>query len=153
MAELESWLRSIGLGKQIELFRANDIDLDIASHLTESDLIGLGLSLGDRRRLMRAIATLAKGDVATSAPPIPSSVTAERRRLTIMFCDLEVKAVVQPIDLGGAGAALERELIAFCRSKIADYKCPRSIDFSPQLPRDPTGKLYRRLLRDQYRTS
>jgi long-chain acyl-CoA synthetase len=65
----------------------------------------------------------------------------------------EVKAVVQPIDLGGAGAALERELIAFCRSKIADYKCPRSIDFSPQLPRDPTGKLYRRLLRDQYRTS
>jgi long-chain acyl-CoA synthetase len=65
----------------------------------------------------------------------------------------EVKAVVQPVDMGRAGTELERELMAFCRSQIADYKCPRSIDFSSQLPRDPTGKLYRRLLREQYRKS
>lgn len=63
----------------------------------------------------------------------------------------EVKAVVQPVDMALAGPALARELIAFCRANIADYKCPRSIDFSAQLPRDPTGKLYRRILRDQYR--
>ena len=62
-----------------------------------------------------------------------------------------VKAVVQPIDMALAGPALERELIAFCRAAIAGYKCPRSVDFSAQLPRDPTGKLHRRVLRDQYR--
>ena len=63
----------------------------------------------------------------------------------------EVKAVVQPTDMALAGPGLERELIAFCRAGIADYKCPRSIDFSAQLPRDPTGKLHRRILRDQYK--
>jgi long-chain acyl-CoA synthetase len=62
----------------------------------------------------------------------------------------EVKAVVQPADMALAGPALEQELIACCRAAIADYKCPRSIDFSPQLPRDPAGKLYRRVLRERY---
>ena len=45
---------------------------------------------------------------------------------------------------------LERELIAYCRSHLAALKCPRSIDFKEELPRHPTGKLYKRLLRDQY---
>ncbi len=62
----------------------------------------------------------------------------------------EVKAVVQPIDMADAGPDLERELIAFCREHLADYKCPRSIDFRPELPRHPTGKLYKRLLKDEY---
>jgi long-chain acyl-CoA synthetase len=62
----------------------------------------------------------------------------------------QVKAVVQPVDMSLAGPALERELIAFCRAAIAHYKCPRSVDFSAQLPRDPTGKLHRRVLREQY---
>jgi long-chain acyl-CoA synthetase len=50
-----------------------------------------------------------------------------------------------------AGKALERELIAFCRSQIEEYKCPRSVEFTAQLPREPTGKLQRRLLREQSR--
>jgi long-chain acyl-CoA synthetase len=62
----------------------------------------------------------------------------------------EVKAVVQPVDMAEAGPALERELIAFCRSQLADFKCPRSVDFEAELPRHPTGKLYKRLLRDRY---
>nr|MBA3655689.1 AMP-binding protein [Actinomycetota bacterium] len=62
----------------------------------------------------------------------------------------EVKAVVQPMDMAEAGADLERELIAFCREHLADVKCPRSIDFRPELPRHPTGKLYKRLLKDEY---
>ncbi len=62
----------------------------------------------------------------------------------------EVKAVVQPADPAAAGADLERELIAFCRSQLADVKCPRSIDFREELPRQPTGKLYKRLLKDEY---
>jgi len=62
----------------------------------------------------------------------------------------EVKAVVQPADMADAGPALERELIAFCREHLADVKCPRSVDFEAELPRHPTGKLYKRLIRDRY---
>jgi acyl-CoA synthetase (AMP-forming)/AMP-acid ligase II len=62
----------------------------------------------------------------------------------------EVKAVVQPADMADAGPALEQELIAYCREHLADVKCPRSIDFRPELPRHPTGKLYKRLLKDEY---
>ena len=49
-----------------------------------------------------------------------------------------------------AGPELEKELIAFCRAQLADVKCPRSVDFWEELPRHPTGKLYKRLLKDEY---
>jgi long-chain acyl-CoA synthetase len=65
----------------------------------------------------------------------------------------EVKAVVQPDAMPAndeEAKALERELIAYCRSHLADLKCPRSVDFRPELPRHPTGKLYKRLLKDEY---
>jgi acyl-CoA synthetase (AMP-forming)/AMP-acid ligase II len=62
----------------------------------------------------------------------------------------EVKAVVQPVDLGEAGPELAEELIAFCRTHLSHIKCPRSIDFEAELPRHPTGKLYKRALRDRY---
>jgi len=61
-----------------------------------------------------------------------------------------VHAVVQPLDLRDAGPDLERELVAFCRANLAHYKCPQAIDFDAELPRQPTGKLYKRLLRDRY---
>jgi long-chain acyl-CoA synthetase len=65
----------------------------------------------------------------------------------------EVKAVVQPVTMPAddeAARALAQELILFCKSELADVKCPRSIDFRPELPRHPTGKLYKRLLKDEY---
>lgn len=62
----------------------------------------------------------------------------------------QVKAVVQVIEAATADDALAAELIAFTRDRIAHYKCPRSVDFEPELPRLPTGKLYKRLLRDRY---
>jgi fatty-acyl-CoA synthase len=62
----------------------------------------------------------------------------------------EVKAVVQPLDMAEAGPALEAELLAYCRARLAALKCPRSIDFEAQLPRQDNGKLYKRLLRDRY---
>ncbi|HET9600248.1 MAG TPA: AMP-binding protein, partial [Acidimicrobiales bacterium] len=65
----------------------------------------------------------------------------------------EVKAVVQPITMpadADSAATLERTLIAYCRTELADIKCPRSIDFREELPRHPTGKLYKRLLKDEY---
>ena len=62
----------------------------------------------------------------------------------------QVKAVVQPVSMHEAGPELEARLLAFCHERLAKYKCPRSIDFDATLPRHPTGKLYKRLLRDQY---
>ena len=62
----------------------------------------------------------------------------------------EVKAVIQPADRVEPGPELARELMAFCQEYLAKYKCPRSIDFEKELPRLPTGKLYKRVLRDRY---
>lgn len=62
----------------------------------------------------------------------------------------EVKAVVQPRDMADAGPELEQELIAYCREHLSHIKCPRSVDFEAELPRHPTGKLYKRLLKDRY---
>jgi fatty-acyl-CoA synthase len=61
-----------------------------------------------------------------------------------------VKAVVQPVDVAEAGPALAAELVAYCRERLAAFKCPRSVDFEPALPRDPNGKLYKRRLRERY---
>jgi acyl-CoA synthetase (AMP-forming)/AMP-acid ligase II len=63
----------------------------------------------------------------------------------------EVKAVVQAVPGTVTGPALERDLIAFCRSQLAAYKCPRSVDFTEAMPRHDNGKLLKRLLRDHYR--
>ena len=62
----------------------------------------------------------------------------------------EVKAVVEPVDWADAGDELGAELIAYCRDRLAHYKCPRSVDFTDELPRSDAGKLYKRLLRDRY---
>ena len=62
----------------------------------------------------------------------------------------EVKAVVQPMEGIAHDDALAQELMRFCQDNLSKYKCPRSIDFDPALPRLPTGKLYKRVLRDKY---
>jgi len=62
----------------------------------------------------------------------------------------EVKAVVQPRDMADAGPELAAELIAYCREQLSPIKCPKSVDFEAELPRHPTGKLYKRLLKDRY---
>jgi long-chain acyl-CoA synthetase len=61
-----------------------------------------------------------------------------------------VRAVVQPVDPAAAGPDLEAALLAHCRAELATYKCPRQVDFVTELPRDPNGKLYKRLLREPY---
>jgi acyl-CoA synthetase (AMP-forming)/AMP-acid ligase II len=61
-----------------------------------------------------------------------------------------VKAVVELVDPSTAGPEVEAELIAACRERLAPYKCPRTVDFVTELPRDPNGKLYKRLLKDRY---
>jgi acyl-CoA synthetase (AMP-forming)/AMP-acid ligase II len=62
----------------------------------------------------------------------------------------QVKAVVQPADWSKAGPELEAQLIAHCKAHLASLKCPKSIDFLQELPRDPTGKMMKRELRERY---
>ena len=89
--DVGGWLRSLGLGQYEALFRASDIDADILPELTEVDLEKLGVSLGHRKSLLRAISGLAAAETLP-APSAPSGTkpqdAAERRQLTVMFCDL-----------------------------------------------------------------
>jgi hypothetical protein len=89
--DVGSWLRNLGLGQYEALFRASEIDADILPELTEVDLEKLGVPLGHRKRLLRAISgltaaeTLAAPSASAGAKPQDA---AERRQLTVMFCDL-----------------------------------------------------------------
>ena len=62
----------------------------------------------------------------------------------------EVKAIIEPINWSERGNELEDELINFCKENLSSIKCPKTIDFEKELPRHPTGKLYKRLLKDRY---
>ena len=64
----------------------------------------------------------------------------------------EVKAVIQPVSMADATPEFAAELLGWCRERLSHIKCPRSVDFLEELPRHPTGKLYKRLLRDRYWT-
>jgi class 3 adenylate cyclase len=83
------WLRGLGLGRYEAAFNANSIGPDVLPDLTDGDLVQLGVNLGDRKRLLKAIAHLsaAKPPSPMAAPPSRLD-TAERRQLTVMFCDL-----------------------------------------------------------------
>ena len=61
-----------------------------------------------------------------------------------------IKAVVEPAPGAEPGAVLAAEVLAYCREHLAAFKCPRTVDFTAALPRDPNGKLYKRKLRDPY---
>ena len=86
--DVGSWLRSLGLEQYEALFRENDIDAEVLGDLTDADLEKLGVTLGHRKRLLKGIAELASADtIAPPTRPAPST-TAERRPITVMFCDL-----------------------------------------------------------------
>jgi class 3 adenylate cyclase len=95
--DVGGWLRGLGLGQYEEKFRDNKIEADLLPRLTVDDLKDIGVSaLGDRMRLLDAIAALAGTDPSAaaptsrskSAPPKGGQVSAERRPITVMFCDL-----------------------------------------------------------------
>jgi class 3 adenylate cyclase/predicted ATPase len=88
MSTIATWLDRLGLEQYTTAFVDNAIDVAILPDLTEADLEKLGVALGDRKRMLRAIAELSAG---SSAAPIasPSSGTeSERRQITVLFCDL-----------------------------------------------------------------
>src|SRR5258705_3651596 len=106
--DLRLWLSKLGLEQHAETFAANDIELDLLPDLSDEDLKELGLSLGHRRRLLRAIARLSSERVSPAIEPAaPSDAAAvrqaERRQLTVLFCDLvgstELSARHDPEDL------------------------------------------------------
>jgi class 3 adenylate cyclase len=93
------WLDGLGLGQYASVFTENAIDLEVLPELTEADLESLGVLLGHRKKILKAIAGLSIGaDGATARPevsrtsgtqePPPTVSEAERRQLTVMFCDL-----------------------------------------------------------------
>src|SRR6202162_4694891 len=90
--DVGDWLRRLGLGQYETLFRQNDIDAEVLSELTDGDLEKFGVSFGHRKRLLKAIAILGSAETAAKptnpGPPQTSPGVAERRQLTVMFCDL-----------------------------------------------------------------
>ena len=88
--DVAAWLRDLGLGRYEGRFRESEIEADVLPDLTEADLEKLGLPLGPRKRILKAIANLSQApktvEVESVAPPTVDA--AERRQLTVMFCDL-----------------------------------------------------------------
>src|SRR6516225_9421390 len=130
--EITNWLRGLGLEQYAPAFRDNDIDSETLPQLTTDDLIGLGVtSIGHRRKLLSAISalredetTLARGQVAPRETPRLSPLAdiapAERRQLTIMFCDLvgstELAIRLDPEDL--------RDIIATYHRRVTEVVTP-----------------------------
>jgi class 3 adenylate cyclase len=101
MTPFGTWLAEVGLGRYDDVFVSNGIDFDVIRSLSEADLRELGLTLGDRKRLVQAIARLDEQRIADTVTPVVPLGTAsgplledavspggERRQLTVMFCDL-----------------------------------------------------------------
>ena len=93
MDEMERWLAPLGLVQLAPVLRANDIDLEILPELSEADLEKLGLSLGQRKKLLKAVASLSHRSLSTAdnadlTPSLSAVSSAERRQLSVMFCDL-----------------------------------------------------------------
>jgi hypothetical protein len=97
VATIAELLASLGMSEYAERFAENDVEIDVLSELTDQDLERLGIALGHRRRMLRAIRELGSSRAATgSERPGSASVTtqpalqdiAERRQLTVMFRDL-----------------------------------------------------------------
>ena len=90
--DIGGWLRSLGLGQYESTFRENEIDADVLPDLTEIDLEKLGVPLGHRKRLLKAIASLGAAEkLAPALSPAPldrDTDAAERRQVTVMFSDL-----------------------------------------------------------------
>jgi class 3 adenylate cyclase/predicted ATPase len=90
--DIDGWLRGIGLEQYAQTFRDNAIDADVVADLTDAHLRELGLPLGARLKLLRAVAALGPGGQTPAAPeitpPAPRTDAAERRQVTVMFSDL-----------------------------------------------------------------
>jgi predicted ATPase/class 3 adenylate cyclase len=123
--DIGAWLRGLGLGQYESAFRDSEVEADVLSELTETDLEKLGLPLGPRKRILKAIANLVDADkapeAASPARPMPAKDTAERRQLTVMFCDLvgsaAMSARLDPEDLSSVIGAFQKA----CASAVTAF--------------------------------
>jgi class 3 adenylate cyclase/predicted ATPase len=131
MQGIADWLKTLGMSEYTERFTENRIDLSVLPDLTDQDLKDLGVVLGDRRKLLRAICELGQAAaVAPQSPPTPTPKPheAERRQVTVMFCDLvgstALSARFDPEDLHAILGAYHRrcaELIERSGGFVAKY--------------------------------
>lgn len=143
MTSLSDWLHSIGLDQYAQLFADNDVDLEVLRILTEEDLHQLGVSFGHRKRILKAVAEIdsrSAESAATSRPPTSpqasanealaglSNTDAQRRHITVMFCDLvgstELSQRLDPEDLRDvmrSYQATARQVVDRYKGYIAQY--------------------------------
>jgi class 3 adenylate cyclase/predicted ATPase len=128
--DIAAWLSGLGLERYADAFRENAIGFDVLPQLTDEHLKDLGLPLGDRLRLLKAVAVLAgsaeprsaaeaKPDTSPEPPPNARPAKAERRQLTVLFCDLvgstTLVARLDPEDMGAIIRAYHR-----CCAKVVE---------------------------------
>ena len=125
MQPIAEWLDELGLGQYAQRFADNDIDANILRDLTDGDLEKIGVSLGHRKRMLRAIAELDR-DALSAEPTWPDE--AQRRQLTVMFCDLvgstPLSTRLDPEELREIIGVFHRccaEQIAKCSGVVARY--------------------------------
>src|SRR5690242_6781912 len=122
MQPIVQWLEGLGLGQYGEAFAQSAIDLSVLPDLTDADLEKIGVLLGHRKKLLRAIAALSEGQASRPESPSPTGqppaakAEAERRQVTVMFCDLvgstELASRLDPEDL--------REVIGRYHARVAE---------------------------------
>jgi predicted ATPase/class 3 adenylate cyclase len=116
MKDIAEWLASLDLGEYAQRFAENAIDLSVIRDLTENDLKELGVLLGHRRKMLRAITELQEEATKPQTPAEPGRDRAERRQLTVMFCDLvgstALSARLDPEDM--------RQVMALFHRRIAE---------------------------------
>jgi class 3 adenylate cyclase/predicted ATPase len=129
--DVAAWLRCLGLEQYEKLFRENDVDAEVLGDLTDGDLEKIGVSLGHRKRLLKAVAALAgraPASPTTSTAVLLAPEAAERRQLTVMFCDLvgstALSARLDPEDMREVVGAYHRccaDLITKAGGFVAKY--------------------------------
>ncbi|MBX3301428.1 MAG: hypothetical protein KF693_04370, partial [Nitrospira sp.] len=130
---VSAWLESLGLGRYHEAFQHNAITWDILPELNDTDLATLGVLLGHRKKILRAIAQLPQGREGDDVEPLPIPTDqetkpflsergqAERRQLTVMFCDLVGStALARRLDPEDLQTAIRRFLDA-CGEAISRF--------------------------------
>jgi class 3 adenylate cyclase len=125
---ITEWLASLGIPEYAECFAENKIDISLLPDLTEQHLKDLGVALGDRLKMLRAIRDLGTASAAVTAPSVPAATEpnrqdrAERRQLSVVFCDLvgstALPAKLEPEDLRGIITAYHR-----CCTELVERNC------------------------------
>jgi class 3 adenylate cyclase len=159
MQQIADWLEKLGMSEYMQSFVENGIDFTVLPDLTDQDLKDIGVLLGHRRKLLRAIAELKgveKGELKP-APPAAASVgpheAAERRQVTVMFCDLvgstALSACMDPEDLREVISAYQKCVAEAVRRLAGSWlsiwatECSSTSGIRERMRTTPTGRYAR----------